>query len=286
MNLAHVINVFNAAEGSEHAIAIPIVCESVKIASKNSHYNVELIGIATNDDISLIPSFFNHKITLKRSVSNVGTFSQPEELPLISDIIDAALNSSDAEWIIYTNSDIILHPTFYDFVSKQINSGLDAFIINRRGISTKYNSVAQLDEIVEQQGVSHPGFDCFIFKREIANRLELGNICVGIPHIEKAMLLNLIAHSNKFKLFDEEYVTFHIGETVLKNWGPKEYWAHNKREYNKVVAFLLPNLDIRKFPYYECNIFKRYWRWIWNPNFYFFFNFKLEWKMRLGIGQQ
>jgi hypothetical protein len=98
---------------------------------------------------------------------------------LIKDILQRLYESSTAEYFIYTNTDIIVLPQFYETAAKIIEQGYDAFIINRRRIPKIYNSVNDLPFIYSDIGKSHPGFDCFVFKRELFLNLFLVKFAWG-----------------------------------------------------------------------------------------------------------
>jgi hypothetical protein len=163
--------------------------------------------------------------------------------------------------------DISLMPQFYITVQQILKEGYDALLINRRGISKKYKTVEQLPLMYSDYGVPHPGFDCFIFKRQLLNKLVLENICVGVSFSEVALLHNFIAFAEKLKLVDDLHLTFHIGTEVMPPLLP-EYYLHNRREYEqKIYPKLKPYLNIKKFPYSELSLPKRLLKWALNPSF-------------------
>jgi hypothetical protein len=107
-------------------------------------------------------------------------------------------------------------------------------------------------------GANHPGFDCFIFEKKLFNKLILENICIGAKYVGLALYLNLSIHSKKFKEFDEEHVTFHIGnDRVWKDQKFNHYELYNQREYNKIVHKLEDKFDDLE-PIIEYAL--RYWK--------------------------
>ena len=164
--------------------------------------------------------------------------------------------------------DISLMPQFYVAVAEIIKKeNYDALLVNRRGISTKYKSVEELPRMYSDYGNPHPGFDCFVFKRELLNKLILENICVGVSFSEVALVHNLIAFAEKLKLVDDLHLTFHLGTEVMPPLDP-EYYQHNRNEYEqKIYPKLKPYLDISKFPYSQLPFYKRISKWILNPSF-------------------
>lgn len=282
VKIAHIINPFKSPIGSEHAIAQPITFESIIKAKSNSvKAEIELFASIEKQDLDILPANFT-PLFLERNLKTIAKFENPRSLPLIADILQLLKSSSNADYFIYTNIDIGLQLDFYDVVSNFINAGHDSMTINRKGISTKFNSVNQLNEIYTEEGKPHPGYDCFVFKRELSDKFIFKNICVGLPRFERVFIFNLIAFSSNPLFVEDKKLTFHIGEVVLKNWGDKNHLQHNQSEYLKIKSELLPLLHITKFPYWNLFFIKRYWKWLWNPNFSLPFNLMLEWRYRIN----
>jgi hypothetical protein len=88
-------------------------------------------------------------------------------------------------------------------------------------------------------GISHNGYDCFVFKREMYPKFILGNICIGTAWIGRALLANMVVLGNKFKEFRDRHITFHIGDTLSwRNEEYRDYFLHNRGEYQKIFAHL------------------------------------------------
>jgi hypothetical protein len=102
---------------------------------------------------------------------------------------------SDAEYCIYSNVDIGVMPSFYVSVRALLGQGHDAIVINRRTVPKTFQSPEDLPLIYAQVGKSHPGFDCFVFRREPAAGFVLGTACIGIPWVGRVLLLNMLANS-------------------------------------------------------------------------------------------
>ena len=275
MKLAHVINIFTPDYRSDLYIAQPITLESMRVAHDYADgVDVTLYSAHFKEDEIMVPDYFEKTSCLERSVVDMAKFEKQKKLPLITDILTNLFNASDADYLIYTNNDIILQPSFYVNVKQIIDKGYDAFIINRRRISSVFTKVDELPLIYAETGKKHPGFDCFVFKRDIFPKLQLGNICIGAPFFEVTLAHNLFCFSRQFKLFDNLHLTAHIGMEIM---GVRtEYYWHNRREYNKIIRTLKPHIDIRKFPYAELPFFKRYIKWGLNPGLFVFMNMKLE----------
>ncbi len=281
LRLAHIINPYSAPKGSEHFIAQTITFQSILAAKKQAgdSCDVELYAAVFKEDESLVPDGFKI-IYLERSLKDVADFQNARPLPLIADILNGFKKISTADYFIYTNIDISLQPHFYTSVCGFLSQGYDSLVINRRGIPSHFNSVEQLPEMYKEKGDSHPGYDCFVFKREISQKLILKNICLGIPRFERTFILNLLCFSDKIIFLENEFLTFHIGQIVYKTWGDKDHLQHNQKEYEKIRREIFEKLNITKFPYWNDFIIKRYWKWLWNPNFSLPDNLLLEWRYR------
>ena len=269
MKFAHVINPVNAPAGSELSVIQPITFESIKRAHEFCYGNpeVELYTVSFPEDHAIIPAYFNKLPDLQRSVLDIAPFKSIRKYPLLLDVLKSVYHGSEAEYLIFTNMDITLMPHFYVAVEELLQNGNDALVINRRGISGKYNGVEQLPLMYSEFGKPHPGFDCFVFKRELLHKLILEDICVGVPFSEVSLIHNFIAFAENLKLVDDLHLTFHIGAEVMPPINP-EYYAHNRREYEtKIYPYIKPLLDIRKFPYASLPLYKRLIKWALNPSF-------------------
>ena len=269
MKFAHVINPVNAPAGSELSVIQPITFEAIRKAYEfcGGKPQVELYSVSYPEDHVVIPDYFSKLPDLQRSVLDIGKFSTKRKYPLMLDVFKAIYHGSEAEYLIFTNMDITLMPHFYTAVAEILEEGYDALLVNRRGISGKYTKVEELPLMYAEFGSPHPGFDCFVFRRELLSKLILEDICVGVSFSEVALVHNFIAFAQNLKLVDDLHLTFHIGREVMPPLNP-EYYGHNRKEYElKIYPRLKPLLDIGRFPYAELPIHKRLIKWALNPSF-------------------
>ncbi len=272
LSIAHIINPLKAKEGSELFIAQPIVFEAMRKAKVFAvGVDVKLFSSQYAEDAEIVPYHFQKTTNLENAIEINGK----KKLPLIKDILTRLYENSNAEYLIYTNTDIIILPQFYEAVAKIIEQGYDAFIINRRRIPKIYNSVNDLPFIYSDIGKSHPGFDCFVFKRELFPKFILGEICVGIPFVEATLMHNLFAHAEKCKLFDDLHLTSHIGMNVMPK-RDEEYYQHNRKEFEKIKKELQPLLSVKKMPYDEYSFLSRTFKKALNPAVFTMMNLELE----------
>lgn len=279
-SVAHIINPFKASFDSDLYRVQPISFESILRAKTkaDSIMNVELLSAQFEEDAEFVPLNFKKTTHLSRSVLDVHPFNSKHKLPFIADILERLYHESDAEYLIYTNVDIGLYEDFYLKVNQFINSGLDAFIINRRRLPNKYSEVNQLHEIYADKGKPHPGFDCFVFHRNLYPKLLLQGICIGVPFFEISFSQNLFAFGRNFKLFEHEYLTFHIGEEIFKKRMPSEYYDYNKAQFWKICDKLLPHMHLNSIPYSEMMFPVRAVKWVTHPCFPIRLMLKLELK--------
>ncbi len=178
-----------------------------------------------------IPGDFLHTKPLDRSAGDLRPFRIPRPLPVLRDVLDRLYRSSDAEWFIYTNVDIALQPHFYASVKRFIDSGYDAFTINRRTVTTAYDGPADLPGLYAEKGSPHPGYDCFVFRRDAYPAYVLGDVLLGCGHVDTPLVCSMIANAKKFKDFTDEHLTFHLGDSrTWWSWKFRDYLLFNDRE--------------------------------------------------------
>lgn len=239
MKIAHIINPVKVTEKSDLFIAQPITFETMRRAKntlKDSNLHIDLVYTCYDEDLSIAPNDFIEAPLLNRSVLDIRKFNKKRKLPLIKDILDNLYKASDADYFIYTNVDIALMPNFYSEVKRIIDSGYDAFVINRRTISDNFTSVNDIEKMYADQGEKHPGYDCFIFKREVYEKYNLKDACIGANWIGRVLISNVIAYSNNFKVFEDEHLTFHIGDD--RSWKISDFNDYDKNNEDTLKELL------------------------------------------------
>ena len=238
MNIAHIINPVIVENSSDLFIAQPITFETMSRAKEYAadKVNVELFSAQYAEDRSIIPPNFTLTPDLDRSVLDVAEFRTNWKLPLLRDILDRLYAASDADYLIYTNVDIAIQPQFYCAVKSFVKQGYDSFVINRRTISADYSDVEELELMYDDLGKPHRGWDCFVFPRYFYPSFNLFDVCLGAHRVGLALLSNMVAYSQRFTELQDEYLTFHIGDsrTRLK----KEYLDFNEHNSNEVMRVL------------------------------------------------
>lgn len=247
--IAHIINPFSPAPGSDLDFVQPITIESMKIAKGFAHGLIEVTQLTAQfpEDRAIIPDGFTETQDLDRSILDVRNFEFERKLPLLVDILDRLYNNSAADYLVYSNMDIALMPYFYVAVDRLIESGLDAFVINRRTISDQYQTIAEIPLMFEQVGEPHEGHDCFIFHRQAYPKYKLGLACIGIPWVGRILLWNLIQNAGNFTEIKDSHLTFHLGNDLAwDNALFDEYEGHNKSEMVNVLNKMVGEANVIK----------------------------------------
>lgn len=233
-------------------MAQPITFQSM-LNAKNNVPNPTCVKLYTTqfeEDVEIIPEGFIILPNLKCSVLDVDATLAERKLPLIKDILASLFQASTADYFIYTNADIGLMPNFYTEVFHLIeNNKCDAIIINRRRLKAIYTSTKELEHIYKDKGKSHPGFDCFVFKRSLLEKFILDEICVGIPFLGVSLAYNIFSFANKPIYVFDKHLTFHIGMNVLPERN-NSFYKHNFNSFfHKIKPLLRKDFRLQKFPY-------------------------------------
>jgi hypothetical protein len=263
--IGHIVNPVAVKRSRDLYTAQPITFESMKIAKEYARGEVDVRQYASfyPEDERIVPPYFEKTPVLQRSIGDIKSFKVRKKLPLIKDILDRLYEACNADYFIYTNVDIALMPFFYLTVKKIIENGYDGFLINRRTLSQEYHSIDQLPLMYADFGETHPGHDCFVFKREIYPWFILGRSCPGVSRFARFLMANIIAFSQRYMEFKQLHATFHIGDD--RNWnGPdyNEYYYHHVPELVDVFKKLEASPHVVRpgelMAFYQLNI-KQIW---------------------------
>lgn len=247
LSLAHIVNPVIVPESSDLFLAQPITFETMRRARAAARdvADVVLLSAQFPEDRALVPDDFVPTPDLERSALDLAEFKIPRKLPLVKDILDRAYrHSPHADFLVYTNVDIALMPHFYTAVERYIDRGLDALVINRRTISAEHQEIDALPLMYAQAGKPHSGYDCFVFRRDLYPRFELGNVFIGAPKVGDALRINLLCNADRFKRFKNLHLTFHLGnDQVWRSDEYDDYAARNRAEFERILSHYAPCLD-------------------------------------------
>jgi hypothetical protein len=242
VRFAHIIHPVEVPATSDLTVAQPITYSALLGAREYARGKVDVSLLTTkyHDEDPEIPEGFEALPDLTRSVQDIGEFKTPRKLALLRDILQLQYEGAeDADYLIYTNVDIAPVPHFYVTLAQLIEKGHDGIIINRRVISDRYKSPAELPLMYAAVGRPHPGFDCFVYPREAFSKYRLGDVCIGTGWVGTTLLLNLAYHSKNYKEFKNLHMTFHVGDSPA--WlDPRfvEFVDHNWAQMHEVIAEL------------------------------------------------
>jgi hypothetical protein len=238
------------------------------VAKNFSSSNVQIVTTQFEEDVEIIPKEFKQLSNLTRSVLDVNPKLTHRKLPLIADIFQK-LTEVDADYYVFTNVDIALMPSFYDSIQALINLGHDAIIINRRRLKKTYSTVVELPLMYADLGKSHPGFDCFVFHKDLLHQFILDEICVGISFLEVGLIHNLLAFAKNPLYVPDAHLTFHIGMDVLVPRKQNPFYWHNRTVYfQKIEPLLKDKFLLAKFPYSKEKRIKRALKHALNPSLF------------------
>lgn len=229
------LNVYLDALGQLPDIVKEVI-EHADLAAKSSRYvDVIICYVVDKEQEDKIRPKISE---LRTKVDFILTLRQSQKLPMIGDILNTANQvCNDNDYVCYMNSDIIVPYWFFDFLASSIrthpkNTG---FIINRKDI---LNSTFSFSEDTGYLAMRyHPGFDCFIFPKNILGTSYFGRCTVGFPPIGALLATNMLANLDEVKLINDSVVTLHRGD------GREGHWHHKKREIEENFQFAFEGID-------------------------------------------
>jgi hypothetical protein len=114
-------------------------------------------------------------------------------------------------------------------VTALVRLGFDAFMLNRRVIGDFYGDPRLLPLMYADHGEMHPGYDCIVFERELAEAFVPFTSIVGRPHVMRGLQFNLVALAARFTVVLDAHATFHIGDdTSARAADNADYDAFNR----------------------------------------------------------
>jgi hypothetical protein len=235
---AHLINPFKCNEDNPSYLyyAQPITFKTMynaKIEANKISVKVDLFCANFPEDDEIIPDYFIKLPHLQKSTKSLfPNIKTNKKLPIIQEMLMLVYKNTDADYIIFTNSDISVQKNFYTKINNIINNQkLKSFVINRRDDLPKFKNGKRLTEnnldiLYKEKGKKHPGKDCFIIHRSLIQKINMGNMFIGYSPWGNT-LNTLLKNINKnHKVFEDLYLTFHLGDDKAWRIGstnPKEY---------------------------------------------------------------
>lgn len=191
------------------------IASMLRARRESEKANVTLAASVFPEDGEILPKEFVRLKDLSRSIATeYPLLNFSKNLPFVNDIFDnlrSSQNYYSFDYVIYTNSDIIVRNNFYDVIAAAVKSGYDGFVINRRTVSNLKSgkgggkvalyTAQDLDSIYNLSGQMHPGSDCFVMKRDIFDSIKMGDIFLGYPPVGNVLLVQVQSLAKKFRHF-------------------------------------------------------------------------------------
>lgn len=255
MKIAHIINPYKCDihNSSYLYYAQPITFKSMLISKKfseknNKNLKIDLLTINYEEDNSIIPKYFIKLPYLERSTKDY--YETKKKLPFINDILHSPLKyKNDYDYIIYSNSDISIKKYFYERIYNIIKyQKLKSFSINRRdNIPKKVGNYIftekDLNFLYKFKGEKHPGNDCFIINKILLEKIDLKDLFIGYSPWGTVLLKILQKLDNKFKIFKNEFLTFHLGSD--KAWRNDNGILQKQNQNNANIVLKNYNINLK-----------------------------------------
>jgi len=233
----HVLNPYLCPPDSEGDRIQRLSLQTIAIARTASMAPVSVAAVHYMDEPLALPDGFESRPALRRSVLDLATFEVPRRLPLLFDVLDCGVEGAAPDsYVIFTNMDIALLPSFYASVQRLIGLGFESLLINRRTIYKYGFDPSLLPLMFADIGEPHDGFDCFVFPVRLLRNFVKAPVCIGAPDVARALLFNLVALSGRVLILRDAHLTFHLGDD--KGWARPEfadYHAHNRAASQSVI---------------------------------------------------
>jgi hypothetical protein len=252
----HIIHVYDDKDTPTNtavqAISFDTVADAIALASAS--FQAACVAVTYPDDKHLVPPGVTLSEPLSRCAYDVIDVCERRPLPLLYDILDLGLsafinwNGDDfEEFIVMTNSDIHIQPTFYRLAAEIIGMGYDVATINRRTIDVAPENRANRAMYAADAGSVHPGFDCFIFPARLYQSFLKVNSCCGAGLVMRSLIFNLVSTARRFLMVTGAHATYHLGDD--RKWqvpGFAEYEDSNAIEAKKVLYHFGRSLPSQK----------------------------------------
>lgn len=274
LRFAHIVNPYGI-NGKLDDVQV-LTLSMIQKAARNANCEVKLLSAQFPEDRSLIPETFQKTEDLARSIATVLLDRELPRLPLLADILERTTNT-ECDFVIWSNMDIIPVPDFYNGVAAILEKeNCDALLINRRRVGKEL--IKTPDLIFNETGRPHPGYDCFVIRKHLIEKLQLGSVCVGAPGVGFMLAHNLFLVAEKCLALANKHLTLHIGMEIVQDWKGPVIAAFQKAEIRKFIDRERKNFRIEKFPGYNLPFFTRHKKWFLNPLFDYPMMFSMDMK--------
>lgn len=247
--IVHLVNPFRSSHGDCDDRTQALSYETTRRARDFWHkVPVHLAAVVADTEPDCVPEGFDLAGTLSRSVDQIAEFDHPSPLPLLFDILGLgsryAMNlakehgeAPEEVLLVYTNADICLMPHFYATVTSLIAHGFEAMTINRRTIPQHQRDPIGLGKMYAEFGVSHQGYDCFVFPLAHFDRYVSSDACIGRDFVARSLLYNMIANSRHMVMLRHAHLTFYIGNE--RQWIDPKFKDYRDFNVKQAISVLV-----------------------------------------------
>ena len=253
IRLRHVINTVGEDAPADLRRAQEITLQSIEraVAFSAGRLQVDVVAVTAPQDRP-DRGWLRWAPIIQRTLRDIPGAQSDRPLPFLADVLEgfwldaAPTAGNDPGWDIgvYTNVDIAVQPYFYELVLELFRGGNDALSIMRRTVPDDRGghngrNGRSLIELASQVGDSHPGHDCFAFTPAVLRRCAVGDVVLGIPHVGRSLVANLLLNATNFAGRRDLHATFHLGdERPWKSDDNTGARAHNRAAMVRVVEQL------------------------------------------------
>lgn len=235
ISFTHLLNPFPARPGTDHSIAARITWETLRAATKvalERGVSVACRAVILPGDEAAVEPPAASVVYLNRTIQDLLPLKPKRPLPLVEDVLRAGVRDCPSTHVIFTNMDISVQPHFYttlhDLVSGKIGVNVP-FTVARINVDSLLAN-QPLERLYTAHGSLGHGFDCFVIPRQLIHELDLGTCCIGAPHFDLLLYMELDVLSGHLMMsLSNERLTFHLGSNIT--WAAMmDYVEHNLSE--------------------------------------------------------
>jgi hypothetical protein len=254
LRLAHLVNVVELGSGPHPAylhVAQPVTLQSMVNARQMAAgaVQIDLLAVRHERETAALPAGFRDIPCVRRYCWEVHPqlleATEQRPLPLLADLLRGFDEAPATDYCLFTNVDIGLQPNFYLEAKQRIESGLDAFCINRRNLPKEVYGIRldvnHLPLIYALEGQQAGGTDCFVFRSSLLPQLRLGGIFTGYPPVGRVLRRQIEARAKRFDWFKQDRLTFHLGDDRIWLDEDSPYARVNLREEERLAGEETPS---------------------------------------------
>lgn len=241
MKIGHIVHLFET-EDEEYHSAQSVAVQAMRRARDfaEAEVDVELLCVWKPQDKGATPQGFVATPDLTRSIHDFVACQTPP-FPVLRDVVDRLYAASDADLLVYSNSDIAPMPHFYAALAALARDGYDALDIRRRSVPASRGEVTDLPLLYSLIGEGHPGRDCLAFARRLYPDFLMHDGCIGVARAGESLALNMFAAAARYMELTDLHLTFHLGDSQRWRSDPAHHpaVAHNLRELDRTYEALV-----------------------------------------------